>query len=404
MSVESGRFRARWVFPGDADPIENGLVEVGDGVIVGLSDKSDPDAVDLGNVALIPGLVNTHTHLEFSDLSEPIRPAEPFSSWIKSVVQHRRSRETQTPEVIKQGIDECRQNGTTLIGEIATEDHDSAVYADPRLSVVMFRELLGLTEQRAADQRQIAETHVARAPNEEASRLRRGLSPHTPYTVRRDLLDFASRLAQDERCPIAIHLAETEAERQLLSSGTGELSEMLQAFGEWDPANFEVGRRPLDFLHMLQDVDNVLVVHGNYLDDEEIEYLGNHPQMTVVYCPRTHHYFRRREHPWLRLLNAGASVCLGTDSRASNPDLNLWGEVQFLRRQFPQVASETLLRLATSSGAGALGLSARTGSITLGKMADLAVVRLPDVSHRDAYGLLLEPHSQATAFPPGLPS
>ena len=159
-------------------------------------------------------------------------------------------------------------------------------------------------------------------------------------------------LAQSANVPAAVHLAETEAERELLADGTGEFRTLLEEFGIWNPQLFG-GRTWSEFLEPLGELAHPLVIHGNYLDDDALRFLAQHPHMTLVYCPRTHAGFGHPPHPWRTLLTLGGSVALGTDSRASNPDLSLWAELQFLATRFPDASHLDLLSLATLSGARA---------------------------------------------------
>lgn len=197
------------------------------------------------------------------------------------------------------------------------------------------------------------------------------------------------------RAPVAMHLAETQAELELLAHGTGEFVDLLRDFGVWTPDAIPRRSRPLDYLKRLAAVEHGLVVHGNYLSDEELDFVVDHPNLTVVYCPRTHAWFGHELHPWRRLLNRGASVAIGTDSRASNPDLSVWNELLFLRQRFPDVESRLLLELGTIRGARGLGLSDQTGTLTPGKRADLAVIDLTGAtSDSNPYSLLLNPHNR----------
>ena len=371
----STRYRARWVFPVDQPPIPGGTIEIEDGRIAALHGRFDSAAIDLGNVALLPGLVNAHTHLEFSDLTAPVEPALPFTSWIRALVQTRRARPDGAPSAIPHGLRECADAGTTLVGEIATADQPAADSAAGLPRAVVFRELLGLLPARREQQLAIAQAHLALPPD--PNRLL-GLSPHAPYSVHPDLYADLIRLAEFHRVPLAVHLAETEAELELLGSGTGEFVEMLQAYGVWDPAVIPRGSRPLDYLRPLAELRQALVIHGNYLAADEIDFLASHPQVAVVYCPRTHAYFGHAPHPWRRLLEQGASLALGTDSRGSNPDLSLWRELQFLHARFPDAPLSELLELGTQAGARALGLDDDTGTLTVGKRADVAWAELPD--------------------------
>ena len=144
-------------------------------------------------------------------------------------------------------------------------------------------------------------------------------------------------LAVARRAPLAMHLAETREELQLLALGTGEFVPFLEELGVWRPEAIPRESRPLDYFHELARVETALAIHGNYLALDEIEFLAGHPNVSVVYCPRTHAYFRHAAHPWRKLLARGVNVALGTDSRGSNPDLSVWNELLFLRTLAPDV-------------------------------------------------------------------
>lgn len=366
------------------------MVEVAEGLISAIHDRPDPDAVDLGDVALLPGLVNAHTHLEFSDLTTPIQPPRPFTDWIRNLVSHRRSRTRGSKSVVGQGYREATETGTRLMGEIATESWPLDVNdMTPPGQVVVFRELLGLLPEQSAEQLSIAKTHLESATLEEQLFLIRGLSPHAPYSVHPDLFHQIVSLCREHQAPLAMHLAETQAELELLSQGTGEFVEMLSAFGVWQEGLIPQKSRILDYLEPLADLPRALVVHGNYLNEDEIAFLGKHPNLSVVYCPRTHAYFGHTDHPWPKLVEAGVRVVLGTDSRGSNPDLNLWKEVQFLHRKHPHVPPAQWINWATRDGAIALlGEGTKHGTLQPGHPASFATVPLVNPKATEPYAAL----------------
>ncbi|MBS0264158.1 MAG: amidohydrolase family protein, partial [Planctomycetes bacterium] len=299
--------------------------------------------------------MNAHCHLELSDVPTPLTPAQPFTAWLNAVIAHRQERGVQ-PEAdsgaVSAGRTELTRHGVTVVGDIAGQPAASAPTTriiTPR--TVSFLELRGLAPERQATQLQSAAVHLAAQTDVVA-----GLSPHAPYSVHPDLLQSAIDLAVAQGAPVAMHLAETRAEWELLASGTGEFTGFLKRLGVWRDEAFPPGRRPLDFLQALARAACVLVVHGNYLDDEEIEFIAAHPNLSVVYCPRTHHYFGHTPHPWRTMLARGINVALGTDSRASNPDLSLFNELRFLRGLAPDFDPAELLKLGTFGGAFALGI------------------------------------------------
>ena len=202
---------------------------------------------------------------------------------------------------IAQGLSEATGSGTQIIGEIATDrlvPRGVSKSADASARLVVFRELLGLLPERIEEQLAIANRHLEEAAADEQPTIVRGLSPHAPYSVHPELFHRLVGLCREHQAPLAMHLAETRAELELLSHGRGELVEMLSAFGAWRENIIPRSTRILDYLKPLADVECGLIVHGNYLSDEDIGFLAEHPHLSVVYCPRTHAYFGHQNHPW----------------------------------------------------------------------------------------------------------
>ncbi|HBN79307.1 MAG TPA: chlorohydrolase [Planctomycetaceae bacterium] len=332
------------------------------GLLVDIVAGRSRGATDSGNAAIIPPLVNAHCHLEFSQLKQPFRTNRPFSNWIGQTMQARREN-VDAASSIRAGIEESAEAGVGFLADVKTQSTDcypEAEEAGPE--VILFQEVIGLTDEAVASQRELISSFL-----QEVGRFRLGLSPHAPFTVRPDLLEFCVEKSREAELPLMMHLAETKAELELLAEGTGELVDMLSQFGMWSAGMYPAGTRPLDILTMLAKAPRVLLAHGNYLDEQEIQFLADHPQMHIVYCPRTHHYFEHSQHPWQSMLEAGVNVALGTDGRGSNPDLSIWNEVRFLKQQFPDVEPRRLLKMATINGAKSLGMDT---TIQIGRPAN----------------------------------
>jgi len=368
---------ARWVFPVSGPPLANGTVTVrGDRFASVDPDGSrSPDTI-FGNAAIIPGLVNAHTHLDLTGMRGAVPPRPDFVGWLREVVAYRRSR---TPDLVtsdvRAGLDECLRTGTTLVGDISAGGLSWDALADAPVWAVCFREVLGLPASRVptswADLGRWMEEHP------DTPTCRAGVSPHAPYSVHKALIEAAARL-----WPVCIHIAESTAEQELLDRRTGPLVPFLRDLGVWDPAAlapswdwvvWKASRAPA-----------ALFAHGNYL----LPSTQLPPNSTVVYCPRTHAAFEHSPHPFRSLLDRGCRVALGTDSLASNPDLDLLAEARLVRERHPDVPGDQLLRMSTLNGAEALGFGNLTGSLAFGKSADLVVVPLPDEDATDPHVLL----------------
>ena len=387
-SRQSRTLRARYLFPVTGEPIPDGRLTIEGQRIVALDTRTnDAEVEDLGNVAVLPGLVNTHTHLEFSDLAQPLgEPGMGLVDWIRRVMEVR-SRQP-TGRAVEEGLRESICSGTTTLGEIAQPGWPVRQIEAACLDITVFLELIAPTGDRVGPVLQQAWDHCKAA--KDLGGWRAGLSPHAPYSVSSRLLHRAISLSHAGRVPIAFHLAESREELELLRSGTGPLREFLEEMGGWDPAIL-AGSQPLEYLGALTYAYRALIIHGNYLDDEEIAFLADRSQrMSVVYCPRTHAYFGHQAYPLRQMLAAGVTVALGTDSRASSPDLSLLAEMRFVARRYPAVGRDVVLRLGTINGARALGRDGEIGSLEPGKYANLAVVALPEHDAADPHELLLD--------------
>ncbi len=215
--------RARWVLPGNARPIDGGFVTVVDGWIAAVRDGRPAGAIeDLGDVALMPGFVNAHTHLEFSDLEAPLgRPGMSLPAWIRLVIAARKSTGAQAPLAIAAGLAESLAGGVTTVGEMATAPAGAYLAAAPRPRAVLFQEAIGFSASRAES----ALADVERRLDAAAPPV--GVSPHAPYTVHPQLVARLVRLAAARSAPVAMHLAESPEELELLAKGVGAFRELL---------------------------------------------------------------------------------------------------------------------------------------------------------------------------------
>jgi cytosine/adenosine deaminase-related metal-dependent hydrolase len=383
-AAHSWTVTARWLFPVEGPPLERGTLTIAGTRIVAVEPHGRRSAdLDWGNVALLPGFVNAHTHLDLSGLRGQTPPSADFTGWLRAMIRHRRSRSAEQVQAdIRAGLSEALRHGTTLIGDISAQGQSWPHLAAAPVRAMVFYELLGLPATRAHQAWAAACDWLRTCPATETCRP--GLSPHAPYSVRRSLFRAAAHLAVSRKFPLAIHLAESRAESELLRQHCGEFRDFLSELGVWDASGLV--HDSAEVLQLNDVADAVLFAHGNYLPAVTPFPRGG----TVVYCPRTHAAFGHEPHPFRAFLAAGVRVALGTDSLASNPDLDVLAEARYLRGQCPDVPGEVLLHMATLAGAEALGWQRETGSLVAGKSADLAVLELPDEERADPYSLLFD--------------
>lgn len=397
METNTKSFRADWVIPVDRPPIRDGVVLVKNDSIMAVDryqskEHRSSDLVDLGAAAIIPGLVNAHTHLEFGYLSKPLgEPGIPFTDWIRKIVNSRNESNQQPAEkatVIRQGLLESFRSGVWCVGDIATTPVNVEQYTEKTLSPafdqitkVVFYEQLGRMAAHFPEKIEQLATILGFADD---SQLLSGISPHAPYSVHPGLLDLLCDVARGANLPLAMHLAETEAERELLLTQTGPFVGLLQEFGVWDESSFLPTTSILDYLKVLARGPRSLVIHGNYLQEDEIEFVASvRARMSIVFCPRTHQFFGHARYPLHRLLQARICLAIGTDSRASNPDLDLFQELKCVSRSFPEIPKSEILKMGTLNGARALGVDRDLGSLSCEKRAALSYVRCPEESVRN---------------------
>jgi cytosine/adenosine deaminase-related metal-dependent hydrolase len=373
--------RARWVLPIDKPPMAGGYISIANGRIAAIcaADPGMGPVEDLGDVVLLPGLINAHTHLEFSTQVQPLgAPGVSLPEWVRLVIGDRKRGDRDAAAAIALGLQESLASGVTTIGEIATSPAGfyASVAAAP--TAVLFQEAIGFSAGRVDSVFGEVERRLDEAPRPA------GISPHAPYTVHPQLLERLVQLAVSRTAPMAMHLAESREELELLATGSGPFRELLEERSMWDAGAIAAGTRPLDYLRRLAQAPRSLVIHGNYLAADEIEFIAQHRErMSVVYCPRTHAFFGHDRYPLEAMRAAGVRVTLGTDSRASNPDLSVLQEVRHLDR-FAGVSPADAVRMATLDAAEALGLASDVGSLIVGKRADLIAIPI-DSAQADPY-------------------
>lgn len=387
--------RVRWLLNPDQLPLENVEIVEQHGRIAEIRPLS-VSARDVLPVILIPTLVNAHTHLEFSSLTAPIHPAVPFPDWITAVIQWRRGRDTMSGDAVRRGIAESLKNGVTAVGEITTTEPVCADYIAECCRVVSFREVIGLQQERIPELLRQAATHLSQYSGVGGDAIVGGISPHAPYTVHPELFASLVELSVSRNAVVAMHLAETADELELLHEGAGRFVDFLMQLGLWNSATFPGGRSIRDFLEQLAQVPRALAIHGNYFSHDDIQFVARHANVATVFCPRTHAVFGHPPHPIRQLLAAGARVVLGTDSRASNPDLSLWKELQFVATQFPDISIPRLLAMATTDAADSLGLPIERHQISAGAQLQCVMIKAEHDAN-DLRGLICHLTTQPAA-------
>ncbi len=373
------RYIADWVLPIVAPPVRRGWVDVRDGRIeaVGAVDGAAPGpVVDLGRTAILPALVNAHTHLELSGLRGAVPPAASMPGWVDCLLDRRAEAGAPNPAAIRRAVAEARASGTGLLGDIGNTTAAAPILAEAGMPARFFREVIAFPGAGA-------DAAVAAAADDLVSLattrgLRVGLAAHAPYSV--GPAAFAALDATARRRfagPRSIHLGESPEELEFLRTGRGPWRWLLERLERWEPAWTPPRCGPVEYLDRLGWLrEGLVAVHGSQLTDAELQRLAERGAFLVT-CPRSNAWTGVGHPPIERFLRAGLRLAVGTDSLGSVPDLNLFSELALMRRLAPSAPARDLLACATLRGAEALGFDDERGAIAPGLCADLIGVRIP---------------------------
>ena len=377
------RYHARWVLPITQPPIENGTVAESGGLITYVGPRETaPDGSDteLGDAILLPGLVNVHTHLELTVMRGFLEDCR-FAAWIDRL---RRSRnEALTDEMLldsaRFGVVEGLEAGITTYADTCYSGGVIRAMRELGVRGVMYQEVFGPDPARTDESMRDLEDRITKLAAEQTDLVRLGVSPHAPYTVSDPLYEAAATFAHRRGLPLAMHVAESEAEHDCVVAGAGEFSEGLRKRGI---ASTRRARSPIALLEERGALDQgALLIHCVRVDDADISIMARH-NCAVAHCPASNAKFGHGIAPILPMIEAGVTVGIGSDSVASNNRMDLLDEARLAvlihratTRRHDAFGADEALALATLGGARALGLQARIGSLEVGKDADLAAFR-----------------------------
>jgi cytosine/adenosine deaminase-related metal-dependent hydrolase len=376
---------ARWLLPIADRPLLNGWVAVDRGRIVAsgragasLPLRDEAPLVDLGPFAVLPALVNAHVHLELSWMRGLVPRAGRFTDWVPAMLRRRAAAPgaEEVQRAVDAAIAELRASGTGLVGDISNSLATVAPLRRSALEGVVFHEVLRLAADGADDVLDAALRAQERWGTD--GRFPVSLAPHAPYSVSPRLFQgLRAAQARTPFLPSSVHVAESPEEVELLRSGHGPWRALLEQLGAWDPAWVPPAASPVTYLDRMGVLgDRLLAVHAVQCGDGDLATLKARGA-TAVTCPRSNDYVGVGDPPVGRFYASGLAVAVGTDSLASNDDLNLFAELARLRHLAPEVPAASIVESATMAGARALGLEAVAGSIEPGKRASLIAVALP---------------------------
>ena len=377
--------RAKIVLPVTAPPIEDGAVFIDGNKIRSVTPWKDlrphlrEKTIDLGDVILLPGLVNPHCHLDYTDMAGELSPPKLFTDWIASITAAKTAWSySDYARSWLRGAHQLLKTGTTTVGDTeCMPDLLPEVWDATPLRIFSFLEMTGIRSRRPPKEilHETVETMAAlRHPRHRAA-----LSPHAPYSTLPELLRLTARLAQKRKWRVSIHVAESEQEFDMFQNAPGEMHDWLKRNGR---DNSDCGHgSPVAYLARNRLLgENILAIHVNCLARGDATLLAKN-RTHVIHCPRSHDYFKHPKFERERLANAGVNLCLATDSLAtvrkngkSKPELDMFAEMRAFADKDPSISPEDILRMATINGARALGLAGKIGEVSADASADMIAI------------------------------
>jgi len=370
--------RARIVVTMDGPPIENGAVAIEGNRIAGVGRFEDIKAshrgeiLDLGEQILLPGLINSHCHLDYTILRGKVPPGESFADWILAINAGKAGLSAEDYlESIAAGFSEAQRWGTTTVVNLEAFPELLPRMPRPPLRSWWCAEMIDL--RKKVPVRELAENLRGWLESHPEWLGGYGLAPHAPFTASLQLYSEASEISRKDNVPLTTHLAESHEEMQMFRDADGALFDFMKGLGR--PMDNCGRETPLAFLLRNQSIDQRwIIAHLNELEASDFDLLANAEKFSIAHCPRSHAFFSHAPFALEKLRAMGFNVCLGTDSLASNSSLSLFAEMRELLRNAPSLAPAEALEMVTVNGAKAIGQGDSLGTIAPGFLADLIAI------------------------------
>jgi len=360
------------------EPIENAAVAISGNQIAGVGRWTEIKAshggeiIDLGEMILMPGLINAHCHLDYTALRDQIPPQRCFTDWVRAINSHKaKLSDEDYIASIQTGLIEVQKFGTTTLLNLEAFPHLLPRLRRPFPRIWWCAEMIDVrnevpVEDIAKGLHDWFESHPEWLGGF-------GMAPHALFTASRQLFSTSSELARKYDVTITTHLAESREETQMFRQANGILFDFLKSIGrQMDDCGKQT---PLSSLLVNQAVgERWIIAHLNDLTEEDFDLLSRTEKFHVAHCPRSHAFFGHPPFALRRLQTLGFNICLGTDSLASNSNLSLFSEMRELLRKGPALSPRGVLEMVTVNAARAIGQTHSLGRISPGFHADMIAI------------------------------
>ncbi len=387
-------YRAKFVLPIESPLIQDGAVITTKGRITAVGPYRELKKTfsgrlhDLGEMVLMPALVNAHTHLELSALKWRLTPSGSFITWVKNLIRKRTEISAEeVQQAAQQALDELWKEGIGLVGDVGNTGLTINLLREGPLRAVFFREVIdfkGRSSLKDFIKDQVRDKKILFS-----------LSPHAPYTVSPVLLQAIKSWTRRFGLPFSLHVAESPEEVLFLKEGRGPIRLLLEEREQWN-ASFEAPKLgPVAYLERLGVLDaDTICVHTVQVSEKDLEILAKRKARPCL-CPRSNTFLGVGLPPVDKMLAAGLEPCLGTDSLASNDRLSIFAELETLARFFPTLPPEVFLKMATLWGAEALK-NPSLGRLAPGARAEMIAFPADKINRDTVYEYVVSSEKRLT--------
>ncbi|MBB6501497.1 amidohydrolase family protein [Pedobacter cryoconitis] len=379
----SSYLSASWVYPVSSPPLQNGIIEVNEkGTILNVWTAAQGKALDITDVryyqgVLVPGLVNTHCHLELSHLAGKIAEHTGLPGFVQQIMQQRQASEIEIENAMQLADAAMHANGIVATGDISNQSGSKRVKLNSPVYYHTFVEVMGFNPERAAEIiTKAKETRDAFLP------LKATIVPHAPYSVSTELFKEINQTSGTADDIVSVHNQETEAENLFFEEKKGHFLKLYEFLG-LDISFFRAeGKTSLQsYLPLLARQASTLLVHNTFTSRADIEFAkSTHPKLFWCLCPNANLYIENKLPDVEMLRDSGVTITLGTDSLASNHKLSILAEMRTLQMH-ANITFDELLCWATLNGATFLGMETQLGTLEKGKTPGINLIQQLENGH-----------------------
>ncbi|QNR83887.1 amidohydrolase family protein [Pedobacter riviphilus] len=369
-------FSADWIFPVSSPPIKNGVVVVNpDGEIEEVLTKEEAGSLDLDIIAykgaIVPGFINTHCHLELSHLLGQIPEQTGLVEFVQHIIKSRQGDIEEIKAAMYAADKKMFENGIVAVGDISNQISSKEVKEQSKIYYHTFIEAMGFNPERAD-----AIMDYVKGIKQAFGSLPNSIVPHAPYSVSPELFELIKVEAEKDNIFISVHNQETEDENAFFENKTGGFLDLYQFLG-LDISFFAPTKKTSlqTWLPYIKE-QKTLLVHNTVSNKADIAFAKeNNNNLYWCLCPQANLYIENALPDVDLLIEENVKITLGTDSLASNHQLNILSEMLTLQK-CKQVSFERLLSWATINGAEFLELDQQIGTIEVGKKPGLNLIQL----------------------------